>query len=190
MRRMIIIKIIFIVTVSITYAYAIEPAYIGLYTESEAPPNPYNSCVLGEGIYLFEMYIWCLPSSTVDLKCIAFAVSYPDNIIPIMETYNEGILSRWIGNLSDGIDICYTDCQGSWNWPVHQTLYVVNSNPTWIEVMSYPEWECPIWTDCHNPIAHGCFVVHTKFGINQQCPPAIPIGTESVSWSKIKYLLK
>jgi hypothetical protein len=125
-------------------ALAQHPDYagIGLYTDPNDPPSVESACVTGVGFYFVEMYIWCLPEAsqwTHGVLCAEFAISYPDNVIQSTVTINTDIRSVDLGTLPTGYSICYKSCQDYWHWIAHQSLYVTNAEPSWIEIVKHPD---------------------------------------------------
>jgi hypothetical protein len=117
------------------YAQLPENPYIGLFADEGRS----ISCVTGAGFYPVEMWIWCLPSWNGQM-CAEFSIQYPGNVIQTTVTRNESIISVELGSLVDGMSVCYKECLSDWNWNYHQTLFVTNSDPSWIEVIPHPDY--------------------------------------------------
>lgn len=119
--------------------------FIGLYANDEHSV----SCVTGVGFYSVEMWIWCLPVQYEHL-CAEFAIQYPSNVIASTVTGNTALISVTIGDLQTGISVCYVGCQSYWYWLFHQSLWVINDTPTWIEIITHPDpyIECVQFAPC------------------------------------------
>ena len=100
---------------------------IGLYADA----NRESSCVSGSGFYAMEMYVWARPTTPNGLIALEFAIQYPNNVAPGAITWNDNV-SIFIGNPRDGIAIAYYEghCEYAWNMPFHQTVYVMNQDPS------------------------------------------------------------
>ncbi len=99
---------------------------IGLYADA----NHESSCVSGTGFYPVEMYVWARPTPPNGLQALEFAIRYPGNVAPGVIAWNDNV-SIYVGNPQDGISIAYYDCESDWHWAMHQTVYVMNQDPTW-----------------------------------------------------------
>ena len=111
-----------------------ENPYIGLFADESRS----ITCVTGTGFYPVELWIWCLPSLDEQIAA-EFAIQYPENVIQDAVTKNESIISVDLGNLVDGMSVCYKDCQSDWNWNYHQRLFVTDSESSWIEIVPHPD---------------------------------------------------
>jgi hypothetical protein len=66
-----------------------------------------------------------------------------------------GDVGLYIGNPHDGVSIAYRDCQSGWQWPMHQTIWVMNQDPGWA-VLVHDQYNAQIVaSDCSlgNPIS-------------------------------------
>jgi len=99
---------------------------IGLY----ADVNRDTCCVSGTGLYTVEMYVWARPTTPKGLQALEFAIQYPGNVAPSTITMNTDV-SIALGNPHDGVSISYLDCRSDWHWAMHQTVYVMNQDPSW-----------------------------------------------------------
>ncbi len=101
---------------------------IGLY----ADVNHESSCASGTGFYPVEMYVWARPTTPKGLQALEFAIQYPSNVAPGVITWNPDV-SIYVGNPRDGISLAYAvdRCQSDWTMPFHQTVYVMNQDPSW-----------------------------------------------------------
>jgi hypothetical protein len=101
---------------------------IGLYADA----NHEGYCVSGTGFYPVEMYVWAKPTTPKGLQAFEFAIQYPANVAPGAITWNDNV-SIFVGNPRDGISIAYYEnaCQSDWTAPFHQTVYVMNQDPSW-----------------------------------------------------------
>jgi hypothetical protein len=136
--------------------FAVAPiGEIGLYADA----NHDSSCVSGTGIYSVEMYVWARPTTPNGLIALEFAIQYPSNVAPGAITWNPNT-SIYLGNPRDGITIAYYEnaCQSDWTMPFHQTVYVMNQDPSWAVLVKDPN-------EPFNPGPIGC-----------DCTPGYPIG--------------
>ena len=101
---------------------------IGLYADA----NRESYCVSGTGFYAVEMYVWARPTTPKGLQALEFAIQYPSNVAPGAITWNPNV-SIYVGNPRDGIAIAYYEghCESDWTVPFHQTVYVMNQDPSW-----------------------------------------------------------
>jgi hypothetical protein len=106
--------------------------FIGLFTDDSHS----NWCTEGIPMYPVEMWIWCLPSENGQM-CAEFAVSYPSNVIQSTVNSNDAIISVMLGDLPNGVSVCYLTCQYEWNWPFHQTLYVTSDDETDVTIIPH-----------------------------------------------------
>lgn len=174
-------------------AAAAQNATIGLFADQDVAPAPaYEShCVTGEGLYTFEMWIWCRPSADGQM-CAEFMLSYPANVITSTVTANVAIVSVSLGDLSTGMSVCFKTCQNTWLWCFHQLIYVTNTDVTTIDIMGHPENGGRIlFADCreHYPLSE----VPPICGMQLNTAPEDcfdPTGTEDSSWGAIKSLYR
>lgn len=117
---------------------------MGLYADA----NRESSCVSGTGIYPVEMYVWARPTTPNGLMAVEFAIQYPANVAPGAATISDSA-SVYLGNPRDGITIAFLDCQSAWLWVAHQTVYVMNQDPSWAVLVKDP-------TEPFNPGIIGC----------------------------------
>lgn len=116
---------------------------IGLYADT----NRDTCCVSGTGFYSVEMYVWARPTTPNGLRAVEFAIQYPSNVAPSTITMT-GNLSISLGNPQNGISICYHDCESGWNWAMHQTIYVMNQDPSWAVLTKDPATTQILACDC------------------------------------------
>lgn len=119
---------------------------IGLYLY-ESDHRPGGSCISGSGFYPVDICIYCLPDEN-GLICMEFAVSYPGNVIQSTITENNDIISVMMGTLTSGMSVCYMDCQYGWHWIFKQLLYVIDQEPSWVEIIPHPEWGYVQYMNC------------------------------------------
>jgi len=145
MRSLVIVAVLLLVCPIPAHA---QDGYIGLYTDESHS----GSCSTGQGFYPVEIWICLLPFGYYGQFCAEFAIQYPDNVIRSTVTENLSLISVQLGDLSSGVSVCYVDCQYSWYWLFHQTVYVVNEIPAWIEIIKHPEYDygmdCPVFSPC------------------------------------------
>ncbi|UCF05492.1 MAG: hypothetical protein JSV33_00200 [bacterium] len=137
MKISVVIVLLVMVIAGAVYAQLPEVGYIGLYTDHPWQFDPSMSCVTGVGFYPVEMWIYCLPSN-LGMMCAQFMISYPPNIIQSTVTTNPAVAVTQ-GTLDTGMSVCFQDCQWDWQWPFHQSLYVTDQTPTWIEIVKHPD---------------------------------------------------
>ena len=123
-----------------------ENTNIGLYLY-ERDYRPGGSCVSGTGFYSAEICIYCLPDEN-GLICIEFAVTYPENVIQSTITENDAIISVKMGSLADGMSVCFGECQTDWLWTFKQQLWVIDQEPSWVEIVPHPEWGNVQYMNC------------------------------------------
>ncbi|UCF04556.1 MAG: Ig-like domain-containing protein [bacterium] len=108
--------------------------YIGLYADSLHTVNEISN---PGGTLQFTMYIFCQPSE-LGMICAEFAIQYPQNIITGAVTENPG-LSVYLGDLENGMSVCFYDCQWDWVWTFSQTLYLTDTEASRIRLVRHPE---------------------------------------------------
>lgn len=121
---------------------------IGLYADA----NRESYCVSGTGFYPVEMYVWARPTPPNGLMAVEFAIQYPANVAPGPITMSDSV-AVYLGNPRDGISVVFHDCQSDWLWVFHQTVYVMNQDPSWAVLVKDPNEMFnpgPIACDCSN----------------------------------------
>lgn len=184
-KRLLALLILFLVVTGT--ASAQQEGYIGLYTDDTHS----QSCVTGVGFYPAQVWIWCLPGENGQI-CAEFSVAYPPNIVQSTVYKNTPIISVDMGDIAGGWSVCYTDCRYDFHWLAWQQIYVTDATPGWIEIVKHPSPEitCVQAANCLPGYPIECLMVLTKFGVNQECPPENPIGTEETTWGAIKGLYR
>jgi hypothetical protein len=81
--------------------------------------------------------------------CAEFKINYPSNVTQSTITSNDAIIAIEIGNLADGIAVCYLDCETEWHWPYHQTLWVTSHEHTVLEITAHPAAGAYHFTNCN-----------------------------------------
>ncbi|HUV37077.1 MAG TPA: hypothetical protein VMX58_09095 [Patescibacteria group bacterium] len=99
------------------------PGYVGLYADAEHENFAY--CPAAGIFYPIEMWIWFMPGANGQM-CAEFGVVYPANLIQTTVTYNNDLISVFLGDFTAGFSACYNTCQYNWHWVAHQTLYVTS----------------------------------------------------------------
>ena len=144
MKPFVLIAVIVIACPILAHA---QEGYIGLYTDASHS----SSCATGVGFHPVEMWIFLLPFGYGQL-CAEFAVQYPDNVIQSTVTANESLITVILGDLPSGVSVCYAECQYSWYWLFHQSLYVFDDIPAWIEIIKHPDYDygmdCAVFAPC------------------------------------------
>ena len=111
-----------------------ETGYIGLYTDDTHS----SSCITGVGFYPAEIWIWFLPSINGSTE-VDFAISYPSNIIQSDKTKNMDLICVEVGDFESGYAVGFCSCERRWLWIAHQTLYITDSTPSWVEIVKHPD---------------------------------------------------
>lgn len=159
--------------------------FIGLYSD-----GTHTSCAAnGVGMYPVEMWIWCKPDPSLGMICAEFMISYPANVIQSTVTWNDPIISVWLGDLPSGLSICFIVCQWDWTWIAHQTIYVTDPTQTMCQVWKHPDPGIPCVSlyDCTPGYPGYCVGAYPRLWLNHpngSC--ADPIATEETSWGAIK----
>ena len=161
--------------------------YIGLFANEE-----YNTwCVWGTGMYPAEMWVWCISNYELGTICSEFSVCYPANVIQSTVTWNDPIISVSLGDLANGLSVCYVDCQWGWFWIAHQTLWVTDATKTRCEICPHPDVGVYQFANCSpgyptEPCTKG-------YDLLVNYPPNDPnctVATESASWGAIKSMIE
>jgi hypothetical protein len=137
MRGFLLLVLVLVLITAVAHAQLPEVGYIGLYTEDPWRFDPSMSCVTGVGFYPAEMWIFCLPSVR-GIICAEFMITYPANVIQSTVTTNPAV-SVTLGELDTGMSVCFVDCHWDWVWPFHQSLWVIDATPAWIEIVKHPD---------------------------------------------------
>lgn len=174
-------------------AVAAQSPTIGLFGDQDVPPaEPYNShCMTGIGMWIFEMWIWCLPSPDGQM-CAEFAISYPANTIQSTVTPNAAIVSVTLGDLVNGMAVCYLTCQTTWNWCFHQQIYVTTTDATTIDIVGSPDnGGYLLFADCTPgyPLSDAVNLCGMQLNVDPG-DPGCATGNAEASWGAIKSLFK
>jgi hypothetical protein len=160
--------------------------YIGLFTDEYRQ----EWCAEGEAIYSVEMWMWCLPSNNGQAG-VEFGVRYPSNIVLSTFTTNDiwglGMISGCEG------DICYLSggymgCMTDWHWIFHETLYVMDSTPSYCEIVPFPESGVYKFMSClpGHPDEPCRIYTNAYFNYPPEGPECRGTAIESKSWGSIK----
>jgi hypothetical protein len=72
-----------------------------------------------------------------------FSIDYPaSEIMQSFITMNDDLIASSVGDLDIGIEIAYKEVQYRWNRFFHQTLVVMDTVPSWIEIKPHSDYEC------------------------------------------------
>lgn len=144
------------------------PGYVGIYADSGH--DIYAYCPT-PGFYPIEMWIWFLPGTNGQM-CAEFSVAYAADLIQTTITYNDDLISAYLGRLDTGFSVCYNMCQYDWHWVVHQTLYVTNSNAG--QILIGPHYDIGVYqiANCTPGYPVENVMEITRLYYNDPCPPA------------------
>jgi hypothetical protein len=139
------------------------------------------------GFYPFTLWIWCMPSINGQI-CAEFMIIYPPNVISSTVTQNDAIISVTLGDLGNGMSVCYTGCQWGWNWPFRQAMYLTDTAPSWIGIGPHPDIDPPIYqfANCDPGYPTEDINIMNQLALNQPCVVAV----EETSWGAIKSLYR
>ncbi len=192
MKHVPTLALIVLVIASTAFAQLPPKGYIGLFTDA----NHDTWCVTGAmPFYMADVWIFCLPS--VDgMLCAEFAISYPSSgIIQSAVTPNVAIISVALGDLPNGMSVCYIECQWDWHWCFHQQIFVNAPDQTMLELIPHtaPQITVLQFAECIPPkYPMEAVIKFTNFYINYD-PITEPLcqvaGAESKSWGAIKTMI-
>jgi hypothetical protein len=171
-----------------TVANAQPPVgYIGLFTSEDHD----TWCITGTGFYPVEMWIMCLPSYLGQI-CAEFRICYPGNTIQSTVTNNDAIISVTLGDLPNGMSVCYSECQVAWHWNFHQTVYVTDATQTYIEICDHPDIATFQFANCEDGFPTEPCIKFTNLYLNydgseDECGVT---ATQDASWGAIKSLVE
>jgi len=160
--------------------------YIGLYADEAHS----TQCVNGTGFYPFTLWIWCWPSVRGQI-CAEFLVQYPANVITSTVTPNDAIISVTLGDLANGMSVCYVGCELDWNWPFQQAMYCTDPTQTMITIGAHPDVGVYQFANCDSGYPTEPCIAYPSLLLNvlpDDCPEIV--GTEETSWGAIKSLFK
>lgn len=187
-------KLLFLVVVLTLVATAVSAQppvpYIGLFTDEfhsvwcASNPAPF---------YPVEMWVWCLPSER-GMICAEFDISYPVNVIQSTVTLNPelGIIIP-DPPYPEAFILCFVDCKWDWAWLFHQTLYVVDQTPTYIEIIKHPDPDIEHirFANCEPGFPVEPCIKYTNMYLNYEPPDPECLGTatQDASWGAIKSMI-
>ena len=165
MKRIVLFLNIFILLELPIPAYTQPYGWIWLYADSARS----SYCKYIDAGNLFDLWVWCRPSENGQIG-VEFAIEYPESGIfygPFIA--NDNLVSEAIGDLINGIQITYDECQYDWNWPLHQQILIMISDPLIFKVAAHSGIPFPRLFNCEegNP-AEQCWMC--DFYVNT-CPP-------------------
>jgi hypothetical protein len=166
--------------------------YIGLFADEDHS----SWCASGAPVYPVEIWVMCLPGYLGQI-CAEFAVHYPANVTQSTITINSALWFQIPGYLcvDDYCNFapCYHWCEWDWHWVMHQTIYVTDWTPSFVEITgnqigggTYQFANC----DSGYPL-EPCTVL-TRFYLNYDpsAPECMATATKSESWGAIKSLVR
>jgi hypothetical protein len=169
-----------------------QRGYIGLFTDGDRS----SWCASGTPMYPVEMWFLCLPSYLGQI-CVEFGILYPENAVRSITTQNTALLTVSMPGFQCDGDICYgglcyVACQWDWHWVLHQTIYVMDAMPSYIEIIDYPYSGTLQFANCEPGYPTEPCTVLTKLHLNYapDAPECTATGVESASWGAIKTLLR
>jgi hypothetical protein len=152
-------------------------------------------CVTGVGMYPITMYVWSLGnvhSLQVGKICDEFRVCYPPNLIQSTVTWNDPIISVALGDLPNGLSVCYIACQADWFWIANQALWVTDPTQTHVYICDHPDVNAIQYSSCEtgypiypNPALTNLYINYDPM-TEEVCSF---MGTESASWGAIKNMM-
>ncbi|UCD20254.1 MAG: hypothetical protein JSU64_03705 [candidate division WOR-3 bacterium] len=185
MKRMFLILVVGLITASTSYALGPNVLLV-----PEEDPWTWDRCVTGLVPYQVEIWFYTVPSSWWPSQhiCVEFRIGYPPNVTPGALTINP-LVSVWDGDLETGVMACFPDCVNSIVWYFHQTIWVNDPTPAWVEIRKHldPGIPCIQTRRCDPGNTPTCAIYYCKVGINMEPPQCWgAISTEESSWGAIK----
>lgn len=186
MKRLTFLIVALLLLPSVVYSELPRIGYIGLFSDD----NHSGWCIEGTGVYTFEMWIWCLPSS-YGLFCAEFRIDYPEAITQSTVTKNTDIISVELGDLASGWSVCFPECiLDEWIWPAHQTLYVTDdSTPMEISVVEHPLVGEYYFANCDFDTEPIRIIASLYINFTKEDFPCMVMGVEESSWGAIKSMM-
>jgi hypothetical protein len=162
-------------------AFAQPPTgYIGLYADE----TRFSCEVINPGGFTpFVFWIYVLPSY-LGMICAEFEICYPPNVIWSTVTYQDPPVTL-AGDLMEGLSICFLDCTYDWYWIAHQSCYLTDTTPSFIEVCPHPYVGAYQFANCEPGFPVEPCVVLNHLALNQPCV----VATKDVSWGAIKNMM-
>lgn len=187
MRRILTMTVIAALVPAAAAAQLPDTGYIGLFADESHT----EWCVTGTGTYIAYMYIICLPGVNGQ-DGVQFAVSYPQNVLPAVIEYNEGIIDVTSGNIQNGIGVYYLSCQYDWHWIIRHQLYVLNSASTSCSVVPHPESGTYEFLNCSVPsVEEPCTILTSLyFNYAPESAQCTEMAGEGSSWGAIKSVIR
>ena len=180
MKRTLLLSAALLLVSSLAFAGPV--GYMGLYADVD-----HSVCeVINPGGFLpFTMWIWCQPSDNGQM-CAEFSIAYPPTVIQSTVTPNAALISVTLGDLLNGMSVCYVGCQHDWNWPFKQMNYLTDTSPNYITINAHPDTGEISFANCLEGFPMELAVVTNHLALNQPCE----IATEEASWGAIKGMLE
>ena len=186
MKKVLLLAVALMLVASVANAQLPPVGYIGLF----AGEDHSSWCVTGVGFYPIEMWVMCLPSYLGQI-CAEFMVAYPANTIQSTVTWNDAIISVSLGDLPNGLSVCYIDCLWDWHWIAHQTVYVTDPTMTYIEIVGHPDIATYQFANCEPGFPVEPCIKLTNLYLNAAAgiPECDAMGTADASWGAIKSMV-
>ncbi|MBN1884096.1 MAG: hypothetical protein JW876_01065 [Candidatus Krumholzibacteriota bacterium] len=161
--------------------------YMGLYADGAHG----TWCATGSGFYPVEMWIWCLAGINGQI-CAEFMIGYPANVITSTVTANTDAISVTLGDLASGMSACLKECNESWLWFFHQTLYVSDPTLTFVQILGHPDVGVYQFANCNEgfPTEPCVALTHLYLNAGPELPECQTTAVETASWGAIKSMLE
>ncbi len=166
MKQAFLFGVLSLLVASSAYAQLPPTGYIGLYADSN---HSVNEVWNPGGYHQFTMYVFCLPSDR-GLKCLEFAVSYPENLFKGTVTGNPG-LSVSQGDLESGMSACFIDCQYDWIWSHSQAIILMDTIPSVITIERHTQTGMYQFSNCLENYPTEPVYFAPPLCLNTSCPP-------------------
>ena len=180
-----ILLLIIAVVILILFMQSIASAegfggYIGLFADDQRD----EYCIEIDPSITFSMWVFVWPFGE-GILAVGLSVQYCDNVIQVEEEYNPLLHGGSIGNLNDGFDAVFEECQTDWVWVARQTLYMVNEEGCILRISGFPPNSYADMLSC----ASNYYLLRefSMLGVNVPCSS---LSTEESSWGAIKNLYK
>jgi hypothetical protein len=190
--KQLLMLIIILTTVPAAVPAELPPTgNIGLYADAARQYYAYCPFFVGYPVAKVELWIWCLPS-TQGMRCAEFAIGYPTNVVRDRIIYSP-LLSSTQGDLVGGLSACFASCQMDWCWIAHQSLYVVDHQASYAEIIPHPGvglyrfFNCESESCCYEPCLRGT-TLYLNSNVSPCLPPELAIGTDGSTWGALKGL--
>lgn len=158
---------------------------IGLYMDES---RTLCSLDAGSGYTPFSFYIFCLPSEN-GMMCAEFAVSIPSDII-ISNIQENDRVSVALGNLSDGMSVCFLECQTDWIYTHRVDAVAQSPSPCELLLIGHGKTGEIQFANCDDGFPLEPLFVNPGIGINGPCADDLdPPGLADLSGPDTRHLL-